>query len=85
MRSLTTRRFRQLYGALPQLVQKQSRKAYLLFRQNPAHPSLNFKKIGEEDIYSARVGLGYRVLGKMDGNDVVWFWIGPHSDYDRKV
>ena len=32
-----------------------------LFRNNPAHPGLQFKKLeGEDDIYSARIGLGYR-------------------------
>jgi hypothetical protein len=22
-------------------------------------------------------------LGQMDGEDIVWFWIGPHSEYDK--
>jgi hypothetical protein len=64
----------------------QARRAYQLFRQNPSHPGLNFKKIDEEnDIYSARIGLGYRALGQIDGEAIVWFWIGPHGDYDKLV
>jgi hypothetical protein len=34
-------------------------------------------------IYSARVGIHYRAVGAVAGNDVVWFWIGSHSDYDK--
>jgi hypothetical protein len=34
-----------------------------LFRQNPSHPGLNFKKVDEEsNLYSARIGLAYRSL-----------------------
>jgi hypothetical protein len=34
-------------------------------------------------VYSARVNDDYRVVGVMDGNDVVWFWIGRHEEYER--
>jgi hypothetical protein len=30
-----------------------------------------------------RIGLAYRALGVRDGDDVVWFWIGSHADYDQ--
>jgi hypothetical protein len=33
-------------------------------------------------IYSVRVGLDYRALGLRDGNTIIWFWIGPHAEYD---
>lgn len=86
MKSVTTRRFRELYADLPEQVRLQTRRAYQLFRRNPSHPGLNFKKIDEENnVYSARIGLGYRALGQLDGSDIVWFWIGPHSDYNRLV
>jgi hypothetical protein len=86
MRSFTSRRFRELYANLPNQVRAQARRAYKLFRRNPSHPGLNFKKVDEtNNIYSARIGLGYRALGQIDGSDIVWFWIGPHGDYDRLV
>jgi hypothetical protein len=57
-----------------------------LFSQNHSHPGLNFKKVDmENSIYSARIGLGYRALGQMDDDTIVWFWIGPHGDYDKLV
>jgi len=86
MRSVTTRRFREAFKALPLAAQRQARKAYRLFCENPSHPGLNLKKVDEADnIYSVRVGLGHRALGKMEGSDVIWFWIGPHNEYDRRV
>jgi len=75
-----------MYADLPEQIRLQSRRAYQLFRHNPSHPSLNFKKVDEENnIYSARIGRSYRALGQVDGSDIVWFWIGPHSEYDRLV
>ena len=83
MKSSTTRRFRTAYAALPDEAQRKARLAYHLFRENPSHPSLQFKKVDEPNIYSVRVGLGYRALGALEGSDIIWFWIGSHSQYDR--
>ena len=78
MKSFTSRRFRSIYASLPEDVKLRAKRAYRLFQRNPAHPGLNFKKVDDQnDVYSARVGLGYRALGQMDGEDIVWFWIGP--------
>jgi len=63
-----------------------SKRAYRLFQNNPAHPGLQFKKVeGEDDIFTARIGLGYRALAVMKKGRVVWYWIGSHADYDRLV
>ena len=84
--SRTTRGFRTAFAALPEEIQSQARRAYQLFRANPDHPSLRFKKVDEtENVYSVRIGLGYRALGVLDGSVIIWFWIGSHADYDRRV
>jgi hypothetical protein len=84
MKSRTTRRFRELFAALPAHVQCQARDAYRLFRQNPSHPGLRFKQVRPDPpTYSARVGIGYRAVGTLDGDTIVWFWIGSHADYDK--
>jgi hypothetical protein len=84
MNSRTTRRFRELFGALPAHVQQQAREAYRLFLQNPAHPGLRFKQVhADPPIYSARVGISFRAVGALDSDTVIWFWIGSHADYDR--
>ncbi|WP_307877504.1 MULTISPECIES: hypothetical protein [unclassified Rhizobium] len=45
------------------------------------HPSLHFKKVG--NLWSARVGLSWRALAAQDGQTIIWFWIGSHTDYDK--
>lgn len=84
MISKTTERFRKAYARLPESVRRRAREAYRLFRENPAHPSLRFKPVhATRPIYSARGGLGYRALGVLDGDAILWFWIGTHADYDE--
>jgi len=69
---------------LPNQIKEQARRAHRLWRQNPSHPGLRFKKVhADQPIYSARVGLGWRVLGFMEGDTMTWFWIGSHADYER--
>ena len=34
-------------------------------------------------MYSVRVSINYRALGVLDEGDIVWFWIGPHHEYDQ--
>ncbi len=85
MTSVRTRQFHKAFGNLPEPIRQRARGAYALFRQNPSHPGLGFKKIDNENNYSVRIGLGYRALGHMDGDCIIWFWIGPHSEYDRRL
>jgi hypothetical protein len=84
MISYTTRQFRQLFESLPSPTQRQARQAYRLFCQDPMHPGLHFKRVhGTPPIYSARVGVGYRAVGVLNGDKIAWFWIGSHADYER--
>jgi hypothetical protein len=52
-------------------------------KETPQHPSPQFKKAGR--FWSARVGLRYRALAVEDDDDLVWFWIGSHAEYDAFV
>lgn len=84
--SRVTRAFRDVFASLPDEIQARARGAYHLFRDNPQHPSLRFKKVAQlENVYSVRIGLGYRALGVLEGSTVIWFWIGSHADYDRMI
>jgi hypothetical protein len=83
MRHFASRAFWEAYDKLPEQVRTLADKNYALLKTNPRHPSLQFKKIGQ--FWSARVGLRYRALAvEADGN-LVWFWIGSHSDYDTII
>jgi hypothetical protein len=44
---------------------------------------LRFKKVHARlPIYSVRVDLNWRAVGVLDGETVLWFWVGPHSEYE---
>jgi hypothetical protein len=78
--------FSDCFKRLPQTVREQARKAYRLWRDNPTHPSLHFKRIhASEPLYSVRVSLGWRVVGLLEDNAMTWFWIGSHTEYDRLI
>lgn len=84
MKSQTTKSFWKHCWALPPEIRQRARKAYKLWRDNPAHPSLFFKRVKEgQPVYSVRIGLGYRALGLLKADTVTWFWIGTHDEYDR--
>ncbi len=85
MTSKTTARFRKLFTALPMDAQRQVRAAYQIFKQNPRHGSLRFKRISPSDpsLYSARVGMHYRALAILEGDTVTWIWVGSHEEYNN--
>lgn len=58
-------------------------KNFEILKRDPAHPSLQFKRL--DKLVSARVGLHHRALGLPTAEGVHWFWIGTHSDYDNLV
>jgi hypothetical protein len=68
---------------LPPPVRRLARKKFELWLRDPQHPSLRFKKVGR--FWSARIGGDFRAVGKIQGDQVEWFWIGPHDEYDRLV
>jgi hypothetical protein len=84
MNSRLTEDFLADFAGLPDEVKVLARKNYRLWRENPNHPSLQFKRVSQVDpIYSVRVGRGWRVLGLLEGDTVTWFWIGSHAEYDK--
>jgi mRNA-degrading endonuclease RelE of RelBE toxin-antitoxin system len=85
MKSNLTKSFRKSLEKLHPEVQQQAQKAYQLWQQDPYHNSLQFKRVSQKQpIYSVRISLNYRALGLMDReNQIYWFWIGPHDEYDE--
>lgn len=77
----TTERFWERYRALPEDVRSLADRSFQILKENPRHPSLRFKKVG--NFWSARVGLAHRALAVEDGADFIWVWIGSHADYER--
>ena len=58
MKHRATPRFWRCYNDLPKDVRKLADRCYALLKDNPSHPSLRFKKVGQ--FWSARVGLHHR-------------------------
>ncbi|PNW38852.1 UNVERIFIED_CONTAM: hypothetical protein BEN50_01810 [Euhalothece sp. KZN 001] len=81
MNSELTNDFVQRFAQLPERVKKTARKNYKLWKENPTHPSLEFKKLNtQEPLYSIRVGIGWRAVGVLKTSDtIVWFWIGSQA------
>ena len=82
-RSKTIPEFWDCYDALPSHIRQRASRQYAIFEQNPRHPSLQLKPVGE--FWSVRVNEGYRALAVREGNVFTWFWIGAHNEYERMI
>jgi hypothetical protein len=69
------------YRQLPYDIQELADRCYELLKQDPQYSSLHFKKVGR--FWSVRVGIHYRAVAVEDGDDIAWFWIGSHAEYDK--
>lgn len=84
MKSRLTNAFRAAFRTLPEHIKHSARRNYKLWKENPQHPGLQFKRVGnKQEAYSVRVGIGWRAIGVKTGDTIVWFWIGSHAEYDR--
>lgn len=84
MISKRNREYMRALEAAPLAIQELAQKNYELWKSNPGHPSLDFKRVGRTlPVYSVRIGAHWRVLGVRDEDVMVWFWIGSHAEYDR--
>jgi len=82
--SRRTSAFRKAFDHLPPRIQEQARETFIQFSRDPQHPSLEFKQVHpSQPIFSARVSRDYRALAYRREDHWVWFWIGPHSAYDK--
>lgn len=82
MKSVTTSQFWKCYHALPENVQRRADSAYELWQINPQAHGLYFKRVGtQQPVYSVRIDRSYRALGILEGETILWFWIGSHDEY----
>ena len=81
MKHRATPDFWHYYRQLPPHVQTLADKCFNLLKEDPYYPSLHFKKVGR--FWTVRVGIHYRAIAVEDGQDIAWFWIGHHTEYDK--
>jgi hypothetical protein len=84
VKSRTTARFRTAFSELPKVFQDRAQRAYQVFAKGPKHPSLRFERVHpDQPILSVRITRDFRALGMLDGENILWFWIGSHADYEK--
>ncbi len=84
MTSHLTDDFQDCFAQLPDRIKRLARKNYKIWKDNPSHPSLEFKRVSQKSpVYSVRVGIGWRATGICRNQIIIWFWIGSHAEYDK--
>jgi Txe/YoeB family toxin of Txe-Axe toxin-antitoxin module len=56
-------------------------KTLRLFQIDTHHPSLNNEKLAGSDIWSIRIDKGNRLFYVKDGDNAIFFAVGPHDMY----
>ncbi|MXY45962.1 MAG: hypothetical protein F4Y44_03040 [Chloroflexi bacterium] len=84
MRHFTKPSFWQHYRRPPAHIHRLGDENFQIPKQNPRHPSLQFKKVGD-GLCSEKGGIRYRALAYEHGLGFVWFWIVPHAEYNRGI
>ena len=79
----TTHYFWRCYHNLPPKVQQQADNKFRLLRQDANHPSLNLKRVGS--LWAGRINKDYRALAREENGTLVWYWIGKHDEYTRRI
>ena len=75
------------FDDLPDEVRQLAEKNYHLWKENPRHPGLRFKKIHPDlPIFSFRVGMRHRTVGvETDDGKIVWFWVGSFEIFEKFI
>ena len=81
LRSFTHPDFWKCYEKLPKHIKHLADRKFELFKDDHSHPSLEFSKKGA--VWTVNIGHHYRAIAFRKGEDIVWFWIGSHEDYNN--
>ncbi|MBI5405564.1 type II toxin-antitoxin system RelE/ParE family toxin [Candidatus Kaiserbacteria bacterium] len=78
----TTFEFERRFAELPAAVRKQAHKKWILFSENPYHPSLHTEKLHpkQRELWSFRINRQYRIIFRwLDASTALFLTCGPHS------
>jgi mRNA interferase RelE/StbE len=76
--------FKKAFERLPHEIQVKVGKVFLLFRENPDHPSLRIKRVrGVSGVWEGRIDIRYRFTFHYEGDTIVFRNIGPHDILDK--
>ena len=86
MKSVTLPEFWDRYAGLPEQIKQEARVVYTTWCNDPTYPSLEFKRLRKGfPHYSVRIAKGYRAVGTLDDDTLVWWWTGSHDAYMRLI
>jgi len=83
VKHFTTPDFWKHYNKLPAPIKKTADKNINLLKSDPHHSSLKLKKVG--NFWSVRITLKYRALGISSADNIIWFWVGDHDEYEKLI
>jgi len=85
MRYVRTGRFKKAAAKLPREIQAKAAKAFVLFKENPRHPSLGVKRVqGLPGVWEGRIDVSYRFTFHYEDDLCVFRNIGPHAIVERE-
>ena len=86
MISHLTDEFRECFASLPEVIKTKAKRAFKQFSEDPYYPSLHFKQVHQaKPVFSVRITDYYRAVGLREGDAIVWYWVGPHPEYERII
>jgi hypothetical protein len=59
------------------------KKNIVCFGTTPMHPSLEFQAKG--NVWTVAINRSYRAIGRRQGDDIHWVWIGSHEAYNTML
>ena len=83
MKHFKNKQFRTCFSKLPESVKKIANKNFEILKSNINHPSLFFKKV--KKYWTVRIGIKYRALAIEKDENIIWFWIGNHAEYEKLI
>lgn len=79
--------FNACHRKLDKRTRAQFRYAYRQYQRDPR--LVEFAQKGRfkdgTPVFGARIDGNWRALATKEGDDVLWFWAGLHTDYDRML
>jgi len=81
--SFRSAKFKKLWNALPWDAKSAAESTFLKWKANPFNPILEWKE-NYHSVWRISIGIFWRAICRVDGNVVIWTWIGTHEAYNRQ-
>ena len=83
MISITSDRFWKCYKVLPEQIRKEAKRYIEFLEITLIIQAFILSEFIQPDQFSLFITKDYHALGILQNNEIIWFWIGSHDDYDN--